>query len=126
MQFHQNGPYDLLVILTADLQLVDAYNVVSFEFVRHGSVSNASDHGGHRVVQFHEVLRTNGVKEALAEDNIDELDAVKGRVRGHTNFIRKLMFLRYVVLRFGSSQFLVSLIRMQHLSQSGKKFQIAK
>lgn len=69
--------------------LVDAHDVVSLEFVRYRSVSNASDHGGHTVALLDEVLRADWVIEAQANGNVAEFDAVKGGIGCHTWSIEK-------------------------------------
>jgi len=65
------------------LNLVDAYDIVSLEFVRHSTVANTRDHGGHGVAQLHEVFRADRVKETLAKGNFAEFETVTGRVSVH-------------------------------------------
>lgn len=71
------------MIFTADLQRVDAYDVVGLEFVRHRAVPGARDHGAHGVAQLDEVLGTDRVIETLAKGNLAELDTVKAWVWCH-------------------------------------------
>jgi len=63
--------------------MVDAYDVVSFKFVRHGAISRASDHGGHGGALFHKVFLADRVIETLTDGNFAEFGAVTGRVIGH-------------------------------------------
>lgn len=66
--------------------MINTHNVISFEFVRHGTVSGSSDHGGHRGTLFHEVLFADGVIKALPHGNVAEFDTVTRSLIGHKLF----------------------------------------
>jgi hypothetical protein len=66
------------VLLMLGIRLkIDANDVVSLEFVGHGAIAKARDHGSHRVTLLHEVLGADRIIETLANGNVTELDAVK-------------------------------------------------
>jgi len=65
------------------LLLIDTHDVIGLEFIRHGAIANAGDHGSHRVALLHEVFRTDWVIKTLANDKVAELETVTGRMSGH-------------------------------------------
>jgi hypothetical protein len=63
--------------------LIYADNIISLEFIRHSAVAQTCDHGRHTVALLHEVLRADGVIEALAKGDFTEQETMTGRVDSH-------------------------------------------
>jgi hypothetical protein len=69
--------------------MIDAYDIVGFEFVRHGAVPDARNHGGHGGAQLNEIFLADRVEEPLTKRNFTEVDTVTGRIRTHTKLKAK-------------------------------------
>jgi hypothetical protein len=71
------------MLLPGHLLMVNAHDIVSFEFVGHSAVAGTSDHGGHAGALLHEVFLTDGVVKTLTYGNIAKFDTITGRVISH-------------------------------------------
>ncbi|MFY9327413.1 MAG: hypothetical protein WAO76_05260 [Georgfuchsia sp.] len=87
---HLLQPSPPLVITAVPQLLVYTHDIVSLKFIWHGAISGASDHGGHVVTLLDKIFCTDWVIEPLTKDNIAKFDTVAGRVRCHTESVRKL------------------------------------
>ena len=71
----------------AVLVQIKADNVVGFKFIRDRAVAQAGDHGRQTFALLHEIFRADGVKEALTDGDIAEMDTAAGGMSGHARIL---------------------------------------
>ena len=64
--------------------MIDADDIIRLEFVRHRTVADAANHGGHDFALFDEVFLTDGVEKTLTDGDFAEFDAQAVGIFGHT------------------------------------------